>query len=83
LSNRDLSREEAKLDSSRSAARQEYEKAEKALSYMMDGTLAKGLAAVRAIKKDLDLEGVYGTIAELCQVEERYRTAVEVTASQR
>lgn len=37
---------------------------------------------MRRIKRQHNLEGVYGTLAELFDVNDRYRTAVEVTAGQ-
>ena len=46
----------------------------------MDQNTSRGIAAVRRIKRQLNLDGVYGTLAELIQVNEKYRTAVEVTA---
>ncbi|KAI9837733.1 MAG: hypothetical protein M1819_006667 [Sarea resinae] len=46
----------------------------------MDQDTSRGLAAVRRIKRQYNLDGVYGTLAELLEVNERYRTAVEVTA---
>lgn len=49
---------------------------------MMDNNTSRGIAAVRRIKRQYNLEGVYGTLAELFEVNERYRTAVEVTAGQ-
>jgi structural maintenance of chromosome 3 (chondroitin sulfate proteoglycan 6) len=49
---------------------------------MMDNNTSRGTAAVRRIKRQHNLQGVYGTLAELFDVNERYRTAVEVTAGQ-
>jgi structural maintenance of chromosome 3 (chondroitin sulfate proteoglycan 6) len=49
---------------------------------MMDHNTSRGMAAVRRIKRQHNLNGVYGTLAELMDVNERYRTAVEVTAGQ-
>jgi structural maintenance of chromosome 3 (chondroitin sulfate proteoglycan 6) len=49
---------------------------------MMDHNTSRGIAAVRRIKRQHNLEGVYGTLAELFEVNDRYRTAVEVTAGQ-
>lgn len=49
---------------------------------MMDHNTSRGIAAVRRIKRQLNLDGVYGTMAELFDVNDRYRTAVEVTAGQ-
>jgi structural maintenance of chromosome 3 (chondroitin sulfate proteoglycan 6) len=47
---------------------------------MMDNNTSRGIAAVRRIKRQHNLDGVYGTLAELLDVNDRYRTAVEVTA---
>jgi structural maintenance of chromosome 3 (chondroitin sulfate proteoglycan 6) len=79
---RELWREEAKLDSVLSSASQEMDRAERSLSQMMDHNTSRGIAAVRRIKRQHNLEGVYGTLAELFDVNDRYRTAVEVTAGQ-
>ena len=49
---------------------------------MMDHNTSRGIAAVRRIKRQHNLDGVYGTLAELFDVNDRYRTAVEVTAGQ-
>jgi structural maintenance of chromosome 3 (chondroitin sulfate proteoglycan 6) len=49
---------------------------------MMDHNTSRGIAAVRRIKRQHNLDGVYGTLAELFEVNDRYRTAVEVTAGQ-
>lgn len=49
---------------------------------MMDHNTSRGIASVRRIKHQHNLDGVYGTLAELLEVNERYRTAVEVTAGQ-
>ena len=75
---KELWREEAKLDSVISNAYQELSQAERSLSHMMDGNTSRGIAAVRRIAKRDNLDGVYGTLAELIVVNERYRTAVEV-----
>lgn len=75
-------REEAKLDSILTNASHEVERAERNLSHMMDHNTSRGIAAVRRIKRQYNLEGVYGTLADLFEVNERYRTAVEVTAGQ-
>lgn len=79
---KELWREEAKLDSVLSSASQEMDRAERSLSHMMDQNTSRGLAAVRRIKRQQNLDGVYGTLAELFEVNDRYRTAVEVTAGQ-
>lgn len=75
-----LWREEARLDAVIGNAQRELEQAERFLSHMMDQNTSRGLAAVRRIKRQQNLEGVYGTLAELFQVRDEYKTAVEVTA---
>ncbi|KAI9799955.1 MAG: hypothetical protein M1825_004326 [Sarcosagium campestre] len=77
---KELWREEAKLDSVVSNARQELDRAERMLSNTMDQNTSRGLAAVQRIKRQQNLQGVYGTLAELMEVNEEFRTAVEVTA---
>ncbi|KAH8427308.1 chromosome segregation protein SMC [Aspergillus melleus] len=79
---KELWREEAKLDSILSNASNEVDRAERNLSQMMDHNTSRGIAAVRRIKRQHNIEGVYGTLAELFDVNDRYRTAVEVTAGQ-
>ncbi|RHZ44504.1 chromosome segregation protein SMC [Aspergillus thermomutatus] len=79
---KELWREEAKLDSILANASNEMDRAERTLSQMMDHNTSRGIAAVRRIKRQHNLEGVYGTLAELFEVNDRYRTAVEVTAGQ-
>lgn len=68
------------MDSILSNASQEVDRAERNLSHTMDNNTSRGMAAVRRIKRQHNLDGVYGTLAELLEVNERYRTAVEVTA---
>lgn len=70
------------MDSVISNASQELDRAERNLSHMMDHNTSRGIAAVRRIKRQHNLDGVYGTLAELFEVNDRYRTAVEVTAGQ-
>ncbi|KAE8375764.1 RecF/RecN/SMC [Aspergillus bertholletiae] len=79
---KELWREEAKLDSILVNASNEVDRADRSLSQMMDHNTSRGIAAVRRIKRQYNLEGVYGTLAELFDVNDRYRTAVEVTAGQ-
>lgn len=44
---------------------------------------ANGLRAARNIAQQLGLEGYCGALYELFEVEDRYKTAVEVTAGTR
>ena len=76
---KELWREEARLDSVLRNTQQEYEKAERFLSQMMDQNTSRGLASVRRIKKQHNLDGVYGTLAELFTTSDSFKTAVEVT----
>ncbi|KAF3906504.1 hypothetical protein ABW20_dc0106955 [Dactylellina cionopaga] len=73
-----LQREDARLSSSLEVIKEDLRKAEVSLSHMMDRDTSRALQSMRAIKAEMP--GVFGTIADLCQVEEVYRTAVEVTA---
>jgi structural maintenance of chromosome 3 (chondroitin sulfate proteoglycan 6) len=75
-----LRREDDKLESVIGNARQERERAERELSHTMDGATSRGLATVRRLKRELNLTGAYGTLAELLEVSETYRVAVEQTA---
>ncbi|KAL2047321.1 hypothetical protein N7G274_001342 [Stereocaulon virgatum] len=77
---KELWREDAKLDSVMHNAQGELRHAEQELSHTMDQNTSRGLAAVRDIKRQHKLDGCFGTLAELMEVNERYRRAVEVTA---
>ena len=77
---RELWREDAKLDSVMQNAQRELRRSEQELSSTMDQNTSRGLAAVRRIKRQHNLDGAFGTLAELMEVNERYRRAVEVTA---
>lgn len=68
------------MDSTLLNAQNELRRAEQELSHTMDQNTSRGLAAVRRIERRYKLEGVFGTLAELVEVNERYRRAVEVTA---
>lgn len=75
-----LRREDDKLNSVITDARQEKERAERELSNTMDGATSRGLATVRRLKQENNITGAYGTLAELLDVPETYRTAAEQTA---
>ncbi|KAI9672669.1 MAG: Structural maintenance of chromosomes protein 3 [Alyxoria varia] len=77
---KELWRKQARLDSVMRNTRHELDGAERSLSHMMDQNTSRGLAAVRRIKQQRQLDGAYGTLAELFTVSERFKTAVEVTA---
>ncbi|KAK3117971.1 Structural maintenance of chromosomes protein 3 [Teratosphaeriaceae sp. CCFEE 6253] len=75
-----LWREEARLGSVIENAKAELDKAEKFLSSMMDQSTNRGLQAVRRIVRDSEIEGAYGTLGELFEFNDKYKTAIEVTA---
>ncbi len=79
---KELWREDAKLDSVMHNAQTELRHTEQELSQTMDRNTSRGLAAVRDIKRQNNLDGCNGTLAELMEVDERFRRAVEVTAGQ-
>ncbi|KAI4180353.1 MAG: hypothetical protein L6R41_007283 [Letrouitia leprolyta] len=79
---KELWREDAKLDSVLSNASSELRQAEQELSHTMDQNTSRGLASVRRIKQQYKLDGIYGTLAELFEVNDRFKRAVEVTAGQ-
>ncbi|KAE8446805.1 hypothetical protein EG329_011582 [Mollisiaceae sp. DMI_Dod_QoI] len=75
-----LRREDDKLESVIEDARQERDRAERDLSHTMDGATSRGLATVRRLKREHNLTGAFGTLAELFDVPENYRMAAEQTA---
>lgn len=75
-----LRREDEKLHSVIEDARKEVGQAESELSRTMDSATSRGLATVRRLKQQHNIQGAYGTLAELLEVEELYRVAVEQTA---
>ncbi|KAF9964781.1 Structural maintenance of chromosomes protein 3 [Mortierella alpina] len=77
---KELWREDAKTDSTLNILREEQRKSERSLGASMDKNTSAGLAAVSKIAKALNLDGVYGPLYELFDVEDQYETAVSVTA---
>ncbi|KAA8893730.1 RecF/RecN/SMC [Sphaerosporella brunnea] len=77
-----LWRQDTLLDNNLQTATEDLSKADRALFGSMDTNTSQGLKAIRRIKKELKLDGCYGTLAELMNVRDEYRTAVEVTAGQ-
>lgn len=75
-----IRREDDKLSSVISNARQQKEQAEREQAHAVDGATARGLATIRRLKEDQDIPGAYGTLAELLEVNEAYRLPVEQIA---
>ncbi|ORX91367.1 structural maintenance of chromosome protein 3 [Basidiobolus meristosporus CBS 931.73] len=77
---KELWREDAKFDSVVSNCREELRRNERTLTSAMDKNTSSGLEAIKRIKDRLNLSGVYGPLYELFDVDDTFRTAVEVTA---
>lgn len=77
---RELWREEAKIDAVIGNAQMELEKAQKFLSQMMDHSTNRGLESVRRIVERHKIDGAYGPLGDLFDYNEKYKTAIEVTA---
>lgn len=75
-----LRREDDKHESIIANARGELDSAERELSHTMDRVTSKGLATIQSLKREYDLPGAYGTLAELLDVNEIYRLPVEQVA---
>ncbi|KAI5919937.1 condensin complex component SMC3 [Camillea tinctor] len=75
-----LRREDDKLETIIANARGERDNAERELSHTMDRDTARGLATIRRLKREQDIPGAYGTLAELLNVGEAYRLPVEQVA---
>ncbi|KAI9116787.1 hypothetical protein K1719_012153 [Acacia pycnantha] len=58
----------------------EVEKAEKSLDHAIPGDVRRGLNSVRKICREYKISGVHGPIIELLNCDEKFFTAVEVTA---
>ncbi|XP_027187788.1 structural maintenance of chromosomes protein 3 isoform X2 [Cicer arietinum] len=71
---------ENKLTAEIDKLRAEVEKAEKSLDHAIPGDVRRGLNSVRKICKSQNISGVHGPIIELLNCDEKFFTAVEVTA---
>jgi structural maintenance of chromosome 3 (chondroitin sulfate proteoglycan 6) len=78
-----LWKDEAKSNSQLENLKGDLEKAERDMASSMNGTTRSCLEIVGKIAQKHKLNGVYGALWELFDVDERYRTAVEVIAGQR
>ncbi|ODV63746.1 cohesin subunit SMC3 [Ascoidea rubescens DSM 1968] len=77
---KNLWREEARQRAIVDSVNEELSKANRSVSETMDSSQASGLLAVKKIVSKLGLVGVYGPLGELIEVNEKYKTAVEVIA---
>ncbi|KAI9141835.1 hypothetical protein BKA69DRAFT_365194 [Paraphysoderma sedebokerense] len=72
-----LWKEQDKLSSSIGILKDEIKKNEDGLVGSMDKATAQGLRAVKNIAERLNLQGYFGPLYELFEVEDKYRTAVD------
>ena len=77
---RDLWKEDAKVNSQLRHAQDQLKESERKMYQTMDRDTSAGLKSCKAIADRLGLDGYYGPLYELFKVEDRYKTAVEVTA---
>lgn len=77
---KELWREQSKVQASLDQAREELQKTERVLQGTMDRSTSRGLAAARKIAHEKGLTGYFGPLCDLLEVDDRWRTAVEVTA---
>ncbi|KAI5950077.1 SMC3 [Candida theae] len=76
-----LWRDEIRLKSVFDSITNDFNNASDTVNRTMDRAQAQGIAAVKSIAKKLNLEkNVYGTVAELFQVGDKYKVATEVIA---
>ncbi|KAI4870844.1 RecF/RecN/SMC protein [Hypoxylon rubiginosum] len=75
-----LRREDDKLETIIANARGELDSAERELSHTMDRVTSRGLATIQRMKRENNIPGAYGTLAELLDVNEAYRLPVEQVA---
>lgn len=75
-----LWRSESKADYEFVELGEALSKAERGLFETMSRAQSSGLMAVKRIAQRLNLQGVYGTLAELITVDEKFKLAAEVTA---
>ncbi|PSN72562.1 RecF/RecN/SMC protein [Corynespora cassiicola Philippines] len=75
-----LFREDNRINAQLSNAQRQLDRAERTLSSMLDHNTSRGLDTLRRLKRQHGLEGVYGTVADLLEVPDRYKIAAEVSA---
>jgi hypothetical protein len=61
----------------------ELERAKKNLDHATPGDVRRGLNSIRRICADYRINGVFGPLVELVDCDEKFFTAVEVTAGNR
>lgn len=77
---RELWRRDSQLDDELKQAQKEITQKEKQLEFAVARDINRGLLAVKRIVRDHSVGGVHGALIELLDCDERFNTAVEVTA---
>lgn len=75
-----LWKEDAKLRALCTTYDTQWSEAQRSMADTMDRSTASGLDSVRRLTSQMNLLGVYGTLGELIEVSEKYKTAAEVVA---
>lgn len=75
-----LMREQNRVSTQLTNAQEELRKAENTFTRLLDHGTSRGLESLRRYQKEGILQGVHGTIADLLQVEDIYRTVTENAA---
>ena len=77
---RALHREDDKLQTVIANARHECDRAKSGLNHAMDRSTARGIETIERLKREQNIRGAYGTLADLMEVSEAYRVPVEQIA---
>ncbi|CAN8247051.1 unnamed protein product [Cochlearia groenlandica] len=72
--------DESQLSSEIEKLKTELERARKNLDHSTPGDVRRGLSSIKKICTDYNINGVFGPLVELVDCEEKFFTAVEVTA---
>lgn len=75
-----LFRDETSVNAQLENADRRLKQAERNLSHLLDHATSRGLETLRRLRKQHNLEGIYGTVADLLEVPEPYKIATEVAA---
>ncbi|KAJ4299589.1 Structural maintenance of chromosomes protein 3 [Kalmusia sp. IMI 367209] len=76
-----LFREQHRVHSQFQNTNTQLRHAESKLSHLLDHATSRGLETLRRLKERHNLDGIYGTVADLIQVPEPYKIATEVAAA--
>ncbi|EDO34136.1 predicted protein, partial [Nematostella vectensis] len=80
---KELWRQEAAMEQTINTAREELSKSERGLKGTVNKGISNGIETVKKIMQEKNLQGVYGPLIENFTCNEKFFTAVEVTAGNR